>query len=182
MITLAIVVGSLRKDSFNKRLVTAMEKIGSDLFVFNYVNVQAIPLYNQDDEARIPEGVTAAKSLVAASDGVLIATPEYNRSFPGVLKNTLDWLSRPYGESVWIGKPLGIVGVSPSPVGTASAQAELRSLSVVLGMMPLCPPEIYISGDDALFTPGGDIANEGTRKFLRGYLETLAAWVAGRKK
>ena len=117
MHTIAVVVGSLRKASVNKKLAKALEKTGSDLFVFNTVDISAIPLYNQNLEDDLPPAVQAMKEQIAKADAVLFVTPEYNRSIPGVLKNVLDWGSRPYGQNVWAGKPAAMAGSSAGAVG-----------------------------------------------------------------
>ncbi len=177
MLQMAVIVGSLRRESINMQLAKTLETLGADVMKFHYVSLADIPLYNQDDEVKVPAGVLAAKEIVAKADGVLVASPEYNRSIPGVLKNAIDWLSRPWGQNTWDKKPGGIVGISPSPVGTAVAQAELRNVLSVLGVRLLCRPEIYLQLTPGMYTEKGELAQESTRVFLRDYVQQLAAWV-----
>ena len=137
---IAVVVGSLRKDSINQKLALALAKLAPSDFLFEPLRIDDLPLYNQDDDAQQAEPVKRMKSQVAASQGVLFITPEYNRSIPGVLKNMLDHGSRPYGKSAWNGKPAGVIGVSMGPVGTAMAQQHLRNILAYLNMPTLGQP------------------------------------------
>lgn len=178
MYTVAVIVGSLRKDSINKKLARALETIGSDLFTFTTIDISRVPPFNQDDEGTLPKAVADMKAAVAAADAVLFVTPEYNRSIPGVLKNALDWGSRPYGENVWAGKPAAMAGSSGGNVGTAVAQSHLRSILGFLGMALTVQPELYLKDAPGLIADNGAVENEGTRKFLRGFLEAFAAWIA----
>lgn len=176
--TVAIIVGSLRKDSINKKLAKALENLGSDLFNFTRIEISDLPLFNQDIENNPPASVLEMKAAVSKADALLFVTPEYNRSIPGVLKNALDWGSRPYGQSVWGGKPASIVGNSISQVGTAVAQSHLRSVLVYLGIILTAQPEVYIVEKPGLLAEDGAIADESLRAFLRGYLESFAGWVS----
>ncbi|MDL2316183.1 NAD(P)H-dependent oxidoreductase, partial [Desulfovibrio sp. OttesenSCG-928-A18] len=171
MPTVALVVGSLRKDSINKKLARALEKTGADLFSFTTVAIDALPLFNQDLEEKLPEPVLRMKEAVAAADAVLIVTPEYNRSIPGVLKNALDWGSRPMGEGVWAGKPVALAGASGGSVGTAVAQSHLRSVVTFLGMKLSAQPELYFTDRPELIAPDGTVTDEKTKGYLRRYLE-----------
>lgn len=177
MINMAVIVGSLRRESMNMQLAKTLETLGADVMKFHYITLADIPLYNQDDDAKIPAGVLAAKEVVARADGVLFVTPEYNRSIPGVLKNAIDWISRPWGQNTWDKKPGGIAGISPSTVGTAVAQAELRNVLNVLGVRLMCQPEIYLQLTPGFYTEKGELAQESTRTFLQGYVRKLAGWV-----
>ena len=141
---IAVVVGSLRKDSFNKKLMLALNKLNHPKLEFNILDIKEIPLFNQDNESNLPAAVVKLKSEVSSADGILFVTPEYNRSIPGVLKNIIDWAARPYGQNSWANKPTAIIGTSPGSVGTAVAQAHLRSIMVALGAILLGQPEIYI--------------------------------------
>ncbi len=134
---IAVVVGSLRKDSFNQKLANAMMKLAPPEFTFKQVNIGDLPLYNQDDDAHQAEPVKHMKSEIKSAQGVLFVTPEYNRSIPGVLKNAIDHASRPYGQSVWAGKPAGVLGVSPGATGTCMAQQHLRNILATLDMPTL---------------------------------------------
>ena len=125
---IAVIVGSLRRDSFNKKLANALTPLMPDDMVLRHAEIGDLPLYNQDDDDNQAPPVKRLKSQIEAADGVLFVTPEYNRSMPGVLKNAIDHASRPYGKSSWRGKPAGIVGISPGAMGTALAQQHLRSI------------------------------------------------------
>src|SRR3569832_2477464 len=138
------VIGSLRKDSYNRKLATALIKLGPTDFTFKKLRIGNLPLYNQDDDkAQAPE-VQRLKSEVRTCDGVIFVTPEYNRSIPGVLKNALDHASRPYGQSAWAGKPAGSIGASTGAIGTAVAQSHMRNITAYLDMPTLNQPEAFI--------------------------------------
>ena len=171
------VVGSLRKDSHNRKLANALIKLAPPDFNFKELRIGDLPLYNQDDDkAQAPE-VQRLKSELRAVDAVLIVTAEYNRSVPGVLKNALDHASRPYGQSAWAGKPAGVIGISIGAIGTAVAQSHLRSILAYLDMPTLGQPEVYLQVRDGFFDEAGNIANPETRKFLHGWMDKYAAWV-----
>ncbi|MGL5114271.1 MAG: NADPH-dependent FMN reductase, partial [Beijerinckiaceae bacterium] len=125
---IAVFVGSLRKESFNRKLATALARLAPAGFAFKQIEIGDLPFYNQDDDASPPASVERLKAAIAAADGLLFVTAEYNRSIPGVLKNAIDHASRPYGKSVWAGKPAGIIGVSLGAIGTAMAQQHLRNV------------------------------------------------------
>lgn len=173
--TIAVVVGSLRKDSFNARLADALATLAPDGVRFNRVRIDDLPLYNQDDEQSPPAPVKRLKQEIREADGLLFVTPEYNRSIPGVLKNALDHASRPYGESVFPDKPAGILGVSIGAIGTACAQQHLRTILAYLDMPTLGQPEAFLKADDVLDDAGG-IA-DGSRKFLQEWMDAYLAWV-----
>jgi chromate reductase len=171
------IVGSLRKESINRKLATALTRLGPAEFTFKELRIADLPPYNQDhDRSQAPE-VQRLKSELRAVDAVLFFTPEYNRSIPGVLKNALDNASRPYGQSAWAGKPAGIVGASIGAVGTAVAQAHLRAILAYLDMPVLGQPEVYLHIKDGFFDEAGNIANADTRKFLHGWMDKYAMWV-----
>lgn len=176
MQNLYVIVGSLRKESINRKLAVALEPLLTGLFHVAYCDLAAVPLYNQDEESAMPAGVVCMKDGIAKADAVLFFTPEYNRSIPGVLKNALDWASRPYGKSAWVGKVAGIAGVSPGPVGTCAAQGQLRDMLTMLGMHLVARPELYLSlaNTPDLFAQDGSLGREDTKAFLRKYLESLA--------
>lgn len=182
MYTVAVIVGSLRKDSINKKLARALEKTGNANLRFVPVGIDDIPLYNQDLEDNLPEPVVRFKEAVAGADAVLFVTPEYNRSIPGVLKNALDWGSRPYGKNVWSGKPVAMTGTSGGQTGTAVAQAHLRSVLGMLGMAVTVQPEAYILDRPGLIAEDGSVGNESTETFLRRFLESFAEWIERVKK
>src|SRR5262245_16361444 len=171
------IVGSLRKDSINRKLASALAKLGPADFNFKELRIGDLPLYDQDDDRSQAPEVQRLKSELRAVDAVMFVTPEYNRSIPGVLKNALDHASRPYGQSAWAGKPAGIVGASIGAVGTAVAQAHLRGVLGYLDMPTLGQPEVYIQVKDGFFDEAGGIANAETRKFLHGWMDRYVAWV-----
>ena len=173
---IAVVVGSLRKDSFNRQLATALARLAPQDFEFQQVRLDDLPLYNQDDDGNQAESVRRLKGEIAAAQGVLFVTPEYNRSFPGVLKNALDHASRPYGQSAWAGKPAGVIGASVGAIGTSMAQQHLRNVLAYLDMPTLGQPEAFIHAKDGLFDAEGNIG-EASRKFLQGWMDKYAEWV-----
>lgn len=173
---IAVVVGSLRRDSFNRKLASAMEKLAPSDFSFRQVQIGDLPLYDQDDDANPAESVTRLKGEIAAARGVLFVTPEYNRSIPGVLKNAIDHASRPYGQSAWAGKPAGVLGVSIGAIGTATAQQHLRNVLAYLDMPTLGQPEAFIQAKDGLFDENGGIGAD-SRKFLQNWMDRYVDWV-----
>lgn len=173
---IAVIVGSLRKDSFNLKLANAIVKLAPEGFFFKMVRIGDLPLYNQDDDASQAESVRRMKGEIAESQGVLFVTPEYNRSIPGVLKNAIDHGTRPYGQNVWAGKPAGVIGISPGSFGTAMAQQHLRNILATLDMPTLNQPEAFIQAREGLFDGDGSIG-EGSRKFMQNWVDRYAAWV-----
>ncbi|HTJ98843.1 MAG TPA: NADPH-dependent FMN reductase [Bordetella sp.] len=173
---IAVLVGSLRKASFNLQLAHALEKLMPAHFKLTHANLD-LPLYNQDLDQAMPAPALALKDLIRKSHGVLFVTPEHNRSIPAALKNGIDWASRPYGQNAWTGKPGGIVGISPSSAGTALAQQHLRNILAAEGFMTLTLPEIFLQMKDGFFDADGAIANPDTRKFLQGWVDGYVAWV-----
>lgn len=173
---IAIVVGSLRKDSFNRKLASAIIKLAPAEFSFKPVKIDDLPLYNQDEDARPVESVARLKSEIQAAQGIVFVTPEYNRSIPGVLKNAIDHASRPYGQSVWAGKPAGVMGVSVGAIGTAMAQQHLRNILAYLDAPTLGQPEAFIQAKDGLFDADGNIGAD-SRQFLQGWMDRYVAWV-----
>ncbi|MEO8649971.1 MAG: NAD(P)H-dependent oxidoreductase [Acidobacteriota bacterium] len=173
---ISVVVGSLRKDSFNRKLADGIIKLAPDEFEFKHLSIGDLPLYNQDDDLNPSDQVRNFKSEILASDGVLFVTPEYNRSIPGVLKNALDQASRPYGESVWAGKPAGILGVTIGTVGTAAAQQHLRCILAYLDMPTLGQPEAFLTANANLFDENGNIA-DSSKQFLKGWMDRYCDWV-----
>ena len=172
----AIIVGSLRKDSFNLMLGKAVAKLGRDRFDAHFLNIGDLPLYNQDLEADFPAQAARFKNDIMAADAVLFVTPEYNRSIPGPLKNAIDWASRPYGKNAFAGKPAAICGASPGAAGTACAQQVLRPILGYLDMAVMGQPEVFIQFKDGLIDADGNIAAEGTQKFLQGFADKFARW------
>ena len=173
---IAVIVGSLRRDSFNRKLADAMVKLAPAEFSFAQVNIGDLPLYNQDHDATPPPSVIRFKAEIAAAKGLLFVTPEYNRSLPGVLKNAIDHGSRPYGQSAWAGKPAGVLGVSVGAIGTAMAQQHLRNILSYLDVPTLGQPEAFIQAKDGLFDASGEIGAD-SRKFLQGWMDRYVSWV-----
>jgi len=173
---IAVIVGSLRRDSLNRKLATAVAMLAPPDFSFKQLVIADLPLYNQDDDANQAASVKRLKGEISAAQGLLFATAEYNRSVPGVLKNAIDHASRPYGQSAWAGKPAGVIGISVGPIGTAVAQQHLRNILAYLDMPTLGQPEIFIQAKDGLFDEAGNIG-EGSRKFLQGWMDRYVVWV-----
>lgn len=173
---IAVIVGSLRKDSFNRRLATAMAKLAPSEFSFKQVRIDDLPLYNQDDDAHQADSVKRLKAEILAARGLLFVTPEYNRSIPGVLKNAIDHASRPYGQSAWAGKPAGVLGVSVGAIGTALAQQHLRNVLAYLDVPTLGQPEAFIQAKEELFDADGNIG-AASKQFLQTWMDQYVAWV-----
>ncbi len=179
--TIAVIVGSLRKDSFNKKLAAALTKLGPAEFTFKTVEIGDLPLYNQDEDGNQAPAVKRLKSEIEAAHGLLFVTPEYNRSIPGVLKNALDHGSRPWGKSSWGGKPAGVIGISVGTVGTALAQQHLRNILAFLDVPTLGQPEAFVQAKEGLFEADGSIG-AASREFLQGWMTKYAAWVKAHAK
>lgn len=177
---IAVIVGSLRKDSFNKKLAHAVAKLAPPEFTFEQVEIGNLPLYNQDDDAQTPDAVLHFKEKIQAADGLLFVTPEYNRSIPGVLKNALDQGSRPYGKNVWAGKPGGVIGISIGAIGTALAQQHLRNVLVFLDVPTLAQPEIFLQAKEGFFEADGSIG-AGSKDFVQNWVNRYADWVRKHK-
>lgn len=173
---IAVVVGSLRQDSINRKLATAVARLAPPEFAFRQLQIGDLPLYNQDDDADQAAPVKRLKAELAAADGVLFVTPEYNRSLPGVLKNAIDHASRPYGHSAWAGKPAGVLGASVGAIGSALAQQHLRNILAYLDMPTLGQPEAFVQVKEGTFDADGNIG-EGSRKFLQGWMDRYVDWV-----
>lgn len=174
--SIAVIVGSLRRDSFNRKLADALAKLAPSEFSFEQVQIGDLPLYNQDDDAQPAESVKRFKAAIVAARGLLFVTPEYNRSMPGVLKNAIDHASRPYGQSVWKGKPTGVIGVSVGAIGTALAQQHLRNVLAYLDVPTLGQPEAFIQAKEGLFDEAGNIG-AASRQFLQDWMNQYVAWV-----
>ena len=174
---IAVVVGSLRRDSLNRKLAHAIERLAPSDLSFEHLRIDDLPLYNQDDDAAQPPPVQRLKSEIRAAEGLLFVTPEYNRSLPGVLKNAIDHASRPYGQNAWAGKPAGVIGISVGAIGTAVAQQHLRGVLAYLDVPTLGQPEVFLHAKEGFFDESGDIASAGTRKFLAGWMERYVAWL-----
>ncbi len=173
---IAVVVGSLRKDSFNRQLATALARLAPQGFAFQQVRIDDLPLYNQDDDGAPAEAVRRFKAEIAGAQGVLFVTPEYNRSIPGVLKNALDQGSRPYGQSAWSGKPGAIISVSPGAIGGFGANHHLRQSLVFLDVPCMQQPEAYLGGAGSVFDEAGKLS-EKTKPFLQAFIDAYGKWV-----
>lgn len=174
--SIAVVVGSLRKDSFNRQLAEALTKMAPPGWQLKQVRIDDLPLYNQDGDAQQAEPVQRLKAEISAASGVIFVTPEYNRSIPGVLKNAIDHASRPYGKNAWAGKPAGVLGVSIGAIGTAMAQQHLRNVLAYLNMPTLGQPEMFLQAKEGLFDQDGQIG-QASRAFAQGWMDAYVAWV-----
>lgn len=175
-LTILGIAGSLRKASFNRAALRAAEQLvphGASLEIFD---LEGIPPFNQDDEAHPPERVTLFKQRIRAADAILIVTPEYNYSIPGVLKNAIDWASRPYGDNSWDGKPVAMMGASVGAMGTSRAQYHLRQVFVFINMHPLNKPEVMIANASQRFDANGNLTDEETKAHIQKLLVALVAW------
>jgi chromate reductase len=170
--------GSLRKASFNRMALNAAKSLLPPGATMDIFELDGIPVYNQDQDAAPPARVTEFKKAIRAADAVLISTPEYNYSIPGVLKNAIDWASRPYGDSAWKGKPVAIMGASPGMLGTARAQYHLRQCFVFLDMPAVNQPEVMIGSAGAKFDAAGNLTDEMAKKLIGQLLASLAALAA----
>lgn len=173
---IAVVVGSLRRDSFNRKLANAIAKLAPAEFLFKQLQIGDLPLYNQDDDAEPADSVKRLKADIAAAEGLLFVTAEYNRSIPGVLKNAIDHASRPYGQSAWAGKPAGMLGASVGATGTCMAQQHLRNILASLDMPTLGQPEVFLQAKDGLFDAAGNVG-EGSNKLLQKWMDHYVAWI-----
>lgn len=171
------VVGSLRRDSYTRRLVRSFDRLCADTMKIDIADLSGLAMYNQDDEAAPSAAWTEFRNRVRRADAVLFATPEYNRSLPGVLKNAIDVGSRPYGASVWAGKPAAVLSVSPGAMGAFGANHHLRQCLVFLDMPTMQQPEAYIGHADKLFDAAGEFANVATRDFCVKFLLSFAQWI-----
>lgn len=174
----AVLVGSLRRDSLNRKIALALAQLAPAELALEIVDIGQLSLYNQDDEEHPPAPWVAFRQQLKAADAVLFVTPEYNRSIPAVLKNAIDIGSRPYSESVWNGKPGAVISASPGALGGFGANHHLRQSLVALNVPTLQQPEAYIGGAGELFDAAGQLSNERTRGLLEKFVRAFAAWVA----
>jgi len=175
--SVAVLVGSLRKDSFNRKMAHALAKLASNRLKLDIVEIGDLAFYNEDIEADTPASWSDFRNKIKPADAVLFVTPEYNRSVPAVLKNAIDVGSRPYGKSVWDGKPGAVVSVSPSAIGGFGANHHLRQSMVFLNVAMLQQPEAYVGNAGKLFDDQGSLANDDTKKFLEKFLQGFADWI-----
>lgn len=173
----AVVVGSLRKDSINRKLADVVSRLAPQELELKQLEIADLPLYNQDDDANPHPTARRLKREVAAAQALLFVTPEYNRSIPGVLKNAIDHASRPYGQNAWAGKPAGVIGASIGAAGTAMAQQHLRNVLAYLDVPTLGQPEVFIRVTQDLFDAAGNLTQSGTRDLLKSWMDRYVAWV-----
>lgn len=177
-IQVAVLVGSLRKDSFNRRLARAVEKLAGSELAFEYIPIDSLPLYNQDFDTDYPAPWIDLKQQIKAADALLFVTPEYNRSIPGVLKNAIDIASRPYGTNAFAGKPGAVIGASIGATGSALAQQHLRNVLAYLDVPMLAQPEVFVQFKaDGPVDANGEITVDSTREFLQGFVDRYVQWV-----
>lgn len=174
----AVVIGSLRKDSINRKLANALIAAAPASLELKVVEIGALPIYNQDEDQNPPAAWRIFRDQLIAADAVLFVTPEHNRSVPAALKNAIDVASRPYGKSAWNGKPAAIVSGSPGALGGFGANHHLRQSLVFLNVPVMPQPEAYIGHADKLFGADGKINNDGTAQFLQTFIQAFAAWIA----
>lgn len=178
----AFIVGSLRKESFNKKMAQAITTLVPDTLQPEFVTIGDLPPYNEDSEANVPAEWTRFRTEMNTFDAVLFFTPEYNRSVPGVLKNAIDVGSRPYGKSVWDKKPAAVISVSPGAIGGFGANHHLRQSLVFLNMPTLQQPEAYIGQAAELFDDAGKLKNSKTADFMKQFIDTFAKWIESNTK
>ncbi len=175
-LTVLGIAGSLRKRSYNRAALRAAQQMapaGSQIEIFD---LDGIPLFSQDEEKMPPDRVVLFKSRIRASDAILLVTPEYNYSISGIMKNAIDWASRPHGDNAWEGKPVAIMGASGGAFGTVRAQYHLRQILVTLDMKAINRPEVLIANSAEKFDAQGNLTDEKTRGFINKLLEALVAW------
>ncbi len=177
MLKIAVIVGSTRRESINRRLAGALVKLGEGRFEPLWVRIDDLPLFDQDDEKTPLPSVVRFKGEVASADGLLFVTPEHNRGVPAALKNAIDWATRPGGTNVLAGKPVAVAGASPGVISSAIAQQHLKGMLSALTAGVMGQPEAYIRYEKDMIDADGTIANEGTRKFLQGFVDRMVAFV-----
>ena len=173
---IAVLIGSLRAESFNRRLALALARLAPPGVTLQHLAIDDLPLYNQDQDAAMPEPARRLKREIEAADALIIVTPEYNRSIPGVLKNAIDWASRPYGSNSFARKPGAVIGTSPGAIGTANAQQHLRTVLAYLDVPTLGQPEAFVQFKKDLINDGGVVSDASTEAFLKQWLEAALRW------
>ncbi|WP_416355780.1 NADPH-dependent FMN reductase [Aureimonas phyllosphaerae] len=177
MTDVAVLVGSLRRESINRKLALALGKLAAPRLNFRIVELGDVPMYNDDLFPNVPEAVLRMKREIETADAVLFVTPEYNRSFPAVLKNAIDWGTRPYGQNAFSAKPGGLVGTSPGGTGAAAGQNHLKSVLNVVDVVLMGQPEVYLVWKAEDFAEDGTIRNDHTREFLQRYVDRFVKWI-----
>jgi chromate reductase, NAD(P)H dehydrogenase (quinone) len=170
------IAGSLRRASYNRATLRAATELAPEGATIEIFELDEIPAFNQDEEQNPPAKVVELKKRVREADAILFVTPEYNYSVPGVLKNAIDWASRPYGDSAWNGKPAAIMGASVGAIGTARAQYHLRQMMVFLNMFPVNQPEVMIGNASERFDANGNLTHDATKEFISQLLKSLVDW------
>jgi len=176
---IGVVIGSLRKESLNRKMANVLIKLAPASLSLQIIEIGDLTIYNQDleDANNIPDSWKKFREKIQSCDGILFVTPEYNRSIPGVLKNAIDIGSRPYGKSVWTGKPAAVISVSPGAVGGFGANQHLRQTFVFLDIRAMQQPEAYIGQAGDLFDQSGEVSKEDTKKFLSKFINSFAEWM-----
>jgi chromate reductase, NAD(P)H dehydrogenase (quinone) len=170
------IAGSLRRQSYNRALLRAAAQLAPEGAAIDIYEIDGIPGFSEDDEQDPPAKVVELKRRIREADAVLFVTPEYNYSVPGVLKNSIDWASRPYGDSAWAGKPAAIMGATIGATGTARAQYHLRQIMVFLNMFPINQPEVLIANAHERFDADGNLTDEKTKEYIRQLVQSLVDW------
>jgi chromate reductase len=178
----AVIVGSLRKGSLNRQIANAFAELSPATLKLSIIEIGHLPIYNHDGDGNPPDAWTEFRDRIKAADAVLFVTPEHNRSIPAALKNALDIGSRPHGKNVWSGKPGAVVSASPGGIGGFGANHHLRQSLVFLNVPAMAQPEAYIGGADKLFDANGELASEGTRKFLQDFVQAYSVWITANTK
>lgn len=177
MKNVAVLVGSLSEKSINRALAKALEKLSEGRLRFDYLDIGGLPFYNNDLWDNPPTPVTDLKHRIESADAVLIVMPEFNRSFPAVIKNALDWASRPYGQNSWTGKPLALAGASPGGIGTAAGQNQLRATLPLYGFVVMGQPEVYFQFKPGLIDEHFEVIDEQSRGFLENFVDKYVEWI-----
>lgn len=177
MKNVAVLVGSLSARSINRTLAKALEKLSEGRLRFDYLDIGALPFYNDDLWDNPPAAVLDMKQRIVDADAVLIVMPEYNRSFPALIKNALEWGSRPYGQNAWGDKPLAMAGASPGAIGTAAGQTQLRATLPLYGLVVMGQPEIYLQFKPGLIDEHFEVTDEQSRGFLENFVDKFVEWI-----
>jgi chromate reductase len=177
-----VIVGSLRKDSINRKVAGALAELAPAALKLSIIEIGHLPIYNQDGDENPPAAWTQFRERIRAADAVLFVTPEHNRSVPAALKNAIDIGSRPYGKNAWGGKPGAVVSASPGGIDGFGANHHLRQSLVFLNVPAMAQPEAYLGGADKYFGSDGKLANDGTRKFLESFMQAYASWINANSK
>lgn len=177
MKTVAVIVGSLRRDSINRKFAESLAKLAAGKLQFKFVEIGDLPLYNEDLWANPPESVLRMKREVEAADAVLFVTPEYNRYFSPAIKNAIDWGTRPWGKNSWSGKPAAVIGATPGATGASAGQNSLKALLTVVDTILMGQPEVYFTYKPELFDDSNNVVDEETRAFLSGWVDRFAMWI-----